>query len=165
MMKYLLNRKNALKNKKGFTLIEIIVVLVILAILAAATIPTMLGFVEDAKGKTLIAEARSCYLAGQTIATEEAVGKSNTDGKIRNGLNAASAATPTDEIAKRLQAMLAPDITLGAAATDIVATAVYTVSGGEITKVVYTKKIDSKTFEISLEQGKAATVTKVTTTP
>ena len=36
------------KNKKGFTLVEIIVVLVILAILAAAAIPTMLGFVNDA---------------------------------------------------------------------------------------------------------------------
>ncbi|AFA47009.1 type II secretion system protein [Acetobacterium woodii] len=58
------------KNKKGFTLVEIIVVLVILAILAAFTIPTMLGFVNDAKGKALIAEAREVYVASQAIATE-----------------------------------------------------------------------------------------------
>ncbi|MGB5822443.1 MAG: type II secretion system protein [Proteocatella sp.] len=67
-------RNNLKKNKKGFTLVEIIVVLVILAILAAASIPTMLGFVEDAKGKSEIANARAAYVACQTIATEEKAG-------------------------------------------------------------------------------------------
>ena len=33
-------------NKKGFTLVEIIVVLVILAILAAIAVPSVLGYVE-----------------------------------------------------------------------------------------------------------------------
>lgn len=37
------------RNKRGFTLVEIIVVLVILAILAAIAIPTTLGYVDDAK--------------------------------------------------------------------------------------------------------------------
>lgn len=63
--------KKILKNKKGFTLVEIIVVLVILAILAGAAIPTMLGFIDDAKGKANIAEARAAYVAAQTIASEE----------------------------------------------------------------------------------------------
>lgn len=58
------------KSRKGFTLVEIIVVLVILAILAAFTIPTMLGFVGDAKGKAYIAEAREVYVAAQATATE-----------------------------------------------------------------------------------------------
>ena len=60
-----------LKSKKGFTLVEIIVVLLILAILAAFSIPTMLGFVEDAKGKAYIAEARTVYIAAQVVATQE----------------------------------------------------------------------------------------------
>ncbi|MGV8906653.1 MAG: leucine-rich repeat protein [Acetobacterium sp.] len=38
-------------NKKGFTLVEIIVVLVILAILAAFTIPTMLGYISSSQEK------------------------------------------------------------------------------------------------------------------
>lgn len=58
----MINLKQRLKARKkseqGFTLVELIVVLVILAILAAFTIPAMLGFVEDAKGKAAIAEAR-----------------------------------------------------------------------------------------------------------
>jgi type IV pilus assembly protein PilA len=64
------NGKKSIKLKKGFTLVEIIVVLVVLAILAAFTIPTMLGFVADAKGKAYIAEAREVYVAAQTTATE-----------------------------------------------------------------------------------------------
>lgn len=70
----MINLKQRLKARKkseqGFTLVELIVVLVILAILAAFTIPAMLGFVEDAKGKAAIAEAREVYVAAQAIATE-----------------------------------------------------------------------------------------------
>ena len=70
-MKFLKRRlKNSLQSRSGFTLVELIVVLVILAILAAFTIPAMLGFVEDAKGKAAIAEAREVYLAAQAAATE-----------------------------------------------------------------------------------------------
>lgn len=36
-------------NKKGFTLVEIIVVLVILAILAAIAVPTTFGYVDEKK--------------------------------------------------------------------------------------------------------------------
>lgn len=62
--------KRRIKENKGFTLVEIIVVLVVLAILAAFAIPTMLGFVSDAKGKALIPEVREVYVAAQATATE-----------------------------------------------------------------------------------------------
>lgn len=65
----MLKLKRQLKNQKGFTLVELIVVLVILAILAAFTIPAMLGFVEDAKGKAAIVEAREVYVAAQSTIT------------------------------------------------------------------------------------------------
>ena len=74
------NLKNNLKkNKKGFTLVEIIVVLVILAILAAAAIPTMIGFVEDSKGKSEIANARAAYVAAQSVVTEETATNVDTE--------------------------------------------------------------------------------------
>lgn len=40
--------KSMLKNKKGFTLIELIIVIAIIAILAAVLIPTMTNAVNDA---------------------------------------------------------------------------------------------------------------------
>lgn len=81
----LINRMR--KNRKGFTLVEIIVVLVILAILAAFTIPTMLGFVNDAKGKSYIAEAREVYVAAQSTATEFSAKTGISDGDLILALN------------------------------------------------------------------------------
>lgn len=45
----------SLRKRKGFTLIELIVVIAILAILAAIAIPTFLGTLESAKLKTHLA--------------------------------------------------------------------------------------------------------------
>jgi len=64
----------ALRNKKGFTLMEVIVVLIILAVLAAALIPTFLGFVNRANSSTAIAEARLGMTAAQAVLTD-AVGR------------------------------------------------------------------------------------------
>jgi len=63
--------KKILKNKKGFTLIEIIVVLVIIAILAAATVPAMIGYVNEARGKAFASEARVGLIAAQAVVTEQ----------------------------------------------------------------------------------------------
>lgn len=60
-------KKNLRKNKKGFTLVEIIVVLLIIGILLAITIPSIMGYVGKAKDAQLEAEARSGYVAAQTI--------------------------------------------------------------------------------------------------
>ena len=79
-------RKN---NKKGFTLVELIVVLVILAILAALLIPTLTGYIDKAKKKDITAQTRQAVMAAQTLvdeayakktdSSEVAVGASNTD--------------------------------------------------------------------------------------
>lgn len=69
MMKDLLKKLQKKSNKKGFTLVEIIVVLVILAILAAIAVPSVLGYVNEAKDEKYIQEAHSIYTV---IQTEEA---------------------------------------------------------------------------------------------
>lgn len=68
----LVNKKrNGLKkNKKGFTLVEVIVVLVILAILAAILVPTMIGWINKANKKTAVVEAGNVELAAQTVVSE-----------------------------------------------------------------------------------------------
>ena len=59
-----------LNNKKGFTLVEVIVVLVILAILAAVLVPTMTGYIDKAKEKSMVSEGRACVMAAQTVLSE-----------------------------------------------------------------------------------------------
>ena len=76
MMKDLLKKLQKKSNKKGFTLVEIIVVLVILAILAAIAVPSVLGYVNEAKDERYIQEARSIYVV---IQTEEARYKALND--------------------------------------------------------------------------------------
>ena len=61
--------KELRKNKKGFTLIELVVVLVIIAILAAITVPVVTGYIEDANNARYISEAQAVYMI---IQTEEA---------------------------------------------------------------------------------------------
>lgn len=64
--------RNLKKNrKKGFTLVELIVVLVILAILAALLIPALTGYIDKAKKKQVVAETRACVIAAQTLADEQ----------------------------------------------------------------------------------------------
>jgi len=64
---------NKTKRKDGFTLVELIVVLVVLAILAAFTIPAMLGYIDDAREKSGLAEARTALIAVQAT-TDSLIG-------------------------------------------------------------------------------------------
>ena len=63
-----------LQSKKGFTLVELIVVLVILAILAALLIPALTGYIDKANDRAVIAETRACVMAAQTMASEAYAG-------------------------------------------------------------------------------------------
>ena len=58
------------KNKKGFTLVELIVVLAILAILASLFVPALTGYIDKAKQRAIIAEARGVWTAAQSGASE-----------------------------------------------------------------------------------------------
>ena len=69
-----------LKDKKGFTLVELIVVLVILAILAALLVPALTGYIDKANNEKIIATTRQVVVAAQTEASE-AYGK-NSAGKL-----------------------------------------------------------------------------------
>lgn len=64
-------KRAAIKAKKGFTLVELIVVLVILAILAALLVPALTGYIYRAREKSTIAEARQLQEAAQTVVDEE----------------------------------------------------------------------------------------------
>ena len=59
-----------LKNRKGFTLMELIVVLIIIAILMAALLPSLIGWINDARESALRTEGRTALVAIQGVVTE-----------------------------------------------------------------------------------------------
>ena len=63
-------KKVGKSSKKGFTLVELIVVLVILAILAAMLVPALVGYIDRAKKEKEFQAASTIYAAAQALATE-----------------------------------------------------------------------------------------------
>ena len=59
-----------MKNKKGFTLVEIIVVLVVMAILAAIAVPAVLGYIDDANDAKYLGEGRAILNTANVEATK-----------------------------------------------------------------------------------------------
>lgn len=137
-------------KKKGFTLVELIVVLVILAILAALLIPALTGYIDKAKDKSIIAETRQVVMAAQTLADEE---------YANNGTQSITIVESTDEkgaegtITTAAIAKLA-EIKMDTGAIDLDKTTIG--KDGKITVLVYEKsgKVCTYTADGSGKDGK-----------
>lgn len=66
--------KRLKNNKKGFTLVEIIVVLVIIGILMALAVPAIMKYIDDAAETKVQSQVRAGFIAAQSYGTSE-VGK------------------------------------------------------------------------------------------
>lgn len=78
-----MNTKKQNKKKKGFTLIELIIVIAIIAILAAIAIPNFLGIQRKSKIKADIASAKTIYDAtSAAIAEGKIADPKTTEGAV-----------------------------------------------------------------------------------
>ena len=74
-------KKLGKSTKKGFTLVELIVVLVILAVLAAMLVPALVGYIDRAKAEKEYQTAATVYGAAQAVITELYAKDEFTDGQ------------------------------------------------------------------------------------
>lgn len=82
-----MKKRNLKGNNKGFTLVELIVVLVILAILAAILVPALLGYIDSARNKQTLLNARSAMTAAQAELSAIYGSKSGAPGDIESGVH------------------------------------------------------------------------------
>lgn len=66
----MIKKLQKLRAKKGFTLVELIVVIAIIGVLAAILVPTMLGYVENSRITSMDQVAKTIKDAAQVAATE-----------------------------------------------------------------------------------------------
>lgn len=79
--------KKAGLGEGGFTLVELIVVMVILTLMAAILVPSVLGWIDEARGKQYVLSARSLYMSAQAIESEKYAA---WDGTIANASHSLS---------------------------------------------------------------------------
>jgi len=60
-----------MKNRKGFTLVELVVVIAIIGILAAILVPSMMGYVRKSRLQTANGNAKTAYNAAKTYIVEQ----------------------------------------------------------------------------------------------
>lgn len=122
-MKMIQKMRNARQNKKGFTLTEMIVVLVIIVILIALLVPTLVGYIDKAKEKSVMAEGKMVLTAAQTIISEKYAKNETT------GATYTVTASSNSGIEKEIRDLA--ELT-GTGSAEI------TITNNKVTKIVYT---------------------------
>lgn len=90
------NLRNKLKEKKGFTLIEMIIVIAIIAILIALIAPNMTKFLGTAKKTKGEAAAKTLYTAATAYVTDLSVAGETIPSEIKKDGTSATAGETTD---------------------------------------------------------------------
>ena len=153
MKKILKKRAGRQFDNKGFTMVEILVVLVILAILAAALIPAMTGFVEESRGKALVSEARTAYVAAQSKVTEKVALQADYYSNDTDGTAHTNAfKTKISDSKNPINSMMKDSYTEGAEIKDITIS-----SSGKVEELVY----KAGDYQVTITPGSDAEVKKV----
>ena len=131
-----------LKNRKGFTLMEMLIVVAIIAVLVAIAIPTFNASLAKARAATDVANIRSGYAAAQV---EAMIGDTATGTKLYLQKDGTVAATGADDYTcQGAAAKAADDATIGGVqkAKDI--------GWAKGDKIVYTVTVDGTTGDVSV---------------
>ncbi len=85
--------KRTLRSRRGFTLVELVVVLVIAGITASFAVPALTGYIDNAKEKQAVSEAQACVETVTRIAAQKyAEWQKNTTYQLAGGKELTSSA-------------------------------------------------------------------------
>lgn len=147
-----------LKDKKGFTLVELIVVLVILAILAALLVPALTGYIDKAKEESIKSETRMVVMAAQTLIDEQ-YAKAPVDTTVTVAVSSDGATTGYDADTKKITLAKSDIVNLSETKGEI--GAIITIDAntkGKISQLEYTNKGKKCTYTYSADNGSSYAV-------
>lgn len=151
-----------MRNRKGYSLIEILITLVLLALIIAAIAPAFLSKIDEARGNTLLAQARMVEIAAQAVITEQLPYDVSIE-DLELGLTGAitNHSYPKQiELSKRINELLAPEVVLTEKPTSTTAKAMIKVTDNKVIKTVYETIIGKKQYTVVIENG-VSTITYV----
>lgn len=83
--------RRTLRDRRGFTLVELVVVLVILGIAASFAVPALTGYIDTSKEKKAVSEAQACVMAATRLGAAQyaKVQQRNVNVPLNSGAGAA----------------------------------------------------------------------------
>lgn len=140
--------REKLRNKKGFTLIEIIVVIVILAVLMAVAVPSVMSYMNEGQKARYQAVARTVLINAQTEYAKEVAERTDIDkeetliNKVITTVNSKSYSNATVKVTK----------------IDLTGIGTTAVEDKDVSSVTCTITIDKKTRNVKIDANKKVEV-------
>lgn len=146
--------REKLRNRKGFTLIEIIVVIVILAVLMAVAVPSVMSYINEGNKAKYEAVARSVLTNSQTeVAKAVADGGITTEAKTVSNTDKVSSDTNAKTVFSKIEGHYAQG--------EVVITSI-TLTGTDdqdVSAVTCTIKLDNVSKNASITANKKVEIT------
>ncbi len=141
--------KTGFHGKRGFTLVEVIVILVLLAILAAVLIPSLTTYIDRARQEVPVAHARAAYVSLQVLLSARYGEEAHFDGsggliELTDAvLSSAPAPFRLEDVLALAQIPADPSIVLRAAYSE----------KADITDFIWEEQLGGRTFRVRLQPG------------